>query len=243
MRVHGDKRTLGEVWDEVDERRHDMNDTQQLLSLFGDSVALHLSAGKLWWKLDRADDTHIKLRGADGMKISLWCGGISFMLQDNQPDKIKFEVHGEYPPDTYLAPEDKPQINVSYSKGAKAVAKDIERRFLSKYVPLYYEKLEIQQGIERGRAARERLLGTLQQVLDWEEVRDKDGHLERLQTGWHSGLFYWGKANAHYTTSLKPESERRWEVDIELKKLTVDQALRIARLLNEPTPPEQLSFL
>lgn len=223
-----------------------MSDAQQFLASFGHSLAEYLSAGKLWWKLDKVDDTFIKLYGTDGMKIILWCGGINFMLQDNEVDKIKFEVRGEYPPDVFVGREDKPTINVSYGRGARAVANDIGRRFLSEYVPLYYRKLAIQQGIERGRAARERLLGSLQEALGWEEVRDADGHLESLKTGWNSGLFYRGKANAHYTSRIQTDAhacERRWEVDLELKSLTVDQALRIAKVLSEPVPPEQLTLL
>jgi hypothetical protein len=203
------------------------------------------------WNVDEASDTAVKLSGPDGMRIVLWSGAINFALEDGDEDKIKFEVSGEFPPDTFIMPEDKPKINVSYSRGAKAVARDIERRFLSKYVPLYYEKLEIQKKIERDRNARERVMATLQEWFGFKEIRDRDGHLDRLETE-NNRTPYRGRVTASYRIApssqhmlFDPEkSERRWEVDIKLERLTVDQALRIAEVLREPAfPSEQLKLL
>ena len=230
-----------------------MSEAQQFLASFGYEVATYLSAiGQMrLWNVGEVQDTAVKLDGPDGMQIVLWDGDISFALEDGEEDKIKFEVSGEYPPDVFIVPEDKPTINVSYSKGVKAVANDIKRRFLSKYVSLYYEKLEVQQGIERNRSARERVMATLREAFDWKEVRDRDGHLERLETD-NSRFLYRGRISASYRlappsqyTPYDPEkSERQWEVDIKLEGLTMDQALRIAEVLREPAfPPEQLTLL
>ena len=220
---------------------------QELLARFGYDVATHLSAiGQMrLWNVGEASDTAVKLDGPDGMQVTLWCGTASLGLADGKEDEISFNVSGEYPPDTFIMPKDKPKINVGYKRGAKAVAGDIERRFLSKYVPLYYEKLKTQKEIEKGRAARERVLADLAEWFGFKEVRDRDGHLIRVEVTYGDGKFnYRGKVNANYTTSLKPESERRWEVDLELKSLTIDQARRIAEALREPAfPPEQMRLL
>lgn len=210
-----------------------MNESQEFLAQFGYEVATYLGD----WYVGEVQDTAVKLDGPDGMQMVLWSGGID-MARGNT-DFIKFQVSGEYPPDTFIMPEDKPTINVSYKRGAKGVAGDIRRRFLSKYVPLYYEKWKVQQEIDRNRSARRRLLTDLAGAFSWKIADDKDGLIKRVEESYGGS-----KLDAHYTTRLEPESERRWEVDLELKSLTVDQALRIADVLKEPRfPPEQLELL
>jgi hypothetical protein len=215
-----------------------MSEVQELLARFGTQLAVHLSAGKLWWKLDKlVGDTAIKLGGADGMEITLWCHGSA---RDGREETIKFEVSGAFPPDTFVLSEEEPRINVSYKRGARAVAGDIERRFLSKYVPLYYKKLEIQQGIERSRAAHKRVMATLSEAFGWNIVHHRDGRIKRVEES-----HYGSNADAILGDSMRPpEEDGQWYVDLTLKRIPIGVALRIADMLKEPRfPPEQLALL
>ena len=234
-----------------------MNTAQEFLARFGYEVATHLSAiGQMrLWNVGKVSDTSIRLVGPDGMEITLWAGSVD----PGDLASVRFEVTGEYPPDTSVMREDAPRINVSAKKGTRAIARDIERRFLSEYVPLYYEKLELQQAIERRREARERVMADLAEWFGFKEVRDKDNYLRKLERGRvyneRTGRFedsFRGEINA--SLRIAPESryqpfdpetsKRQWEVDLKLEGLTMDQALRIAEALKEPAfPAEQLSLL
>lgn len=79
------------------------------------------------------------------------------------------------------------------------------------------------------RAARERVLETLADAFQWKIVRDKDGLIDRIEKKGSRS-----KANAIRGNSMRGNEETgRWYVDLELQRITVEQALAIANVLRE----------
>lgn len=207
---------------------------EEYLAKFGACIAAHMPG----WAVSKVMTTAFHLSGPDGMGLIFWaCAGT---IRVDAPASIRLEVSGVYDLNVCIQDKEKPRnITVAASRPAGRIAKDVDKRFLSKYIPLYYKKLELHNKIMEEREARARVMVDLAQAFGWKVVKESDGMIRRVEEGYGRS-----KINANYTTKLAPESERRWEVDLDLRKITIWQAMRIADVLKEPAfPPEQLTLL
>lgn len=207
---------------------------QDYLEFLGKEIAQELES----WTFQKATDTAIWLDGPEGMGIVLWAGG-GIWLEDLEETRI--EVSGTYNLDSYVSPDEKPKsITMGVRKGAAAVARDIGRRFLSKYVPFYMGRLEVHKRIMRAREARKKVLINLAEAFGWKVVEDRDGLLQRVEES-HRG----SNLDAIFGNSLREgEEDGQWYVDLTLKRIPISLALNIAELMRETTyPAKQLPLL
>lgn len=153
---------------------------------------------------------------------------------------MRLEVSGVYDLNTYINNEDKKRITVRASRGGQAIAKDVQRRFLPKYEAIYAEALKTHNEIIQAREARARVMAYLAQELGWKVIADQKGKIKRIQE-----QPYGSNADAILGSSMRPpEIDGQWYVDLELKRIPIGYALRIAEVLKEPVfPPEQLTLL
>lgn len=188
------------------------------------------------WRLGKVISTAFHLEGPDGMGLIFWAGSI----RADDLHEIKFRVSGKYNLNIHIYAEEKPSsVNVAAKRGARVIARDVERRFLSKYVPLYQKKLKAHNEIMQMYDARNRVLTDLAQAFGWNVVDDQHGKIKHVEEA-----PYRSKVNAILGNSMRPhEEDGRWYVDLELKRIPVGVAYRIAEALKEPAPPpEQLAL-
>lgn len=160
-------------------------------------------------------------------------GGASVVLvAEVQSGQARVKAYGSWPrgEDQYLFrphPNDKlVRITAAMSRGAEAVAGDIERRLLPTYLEQYQEQLEIRDASD----ARKRLQRDKTKVLArvfGAEARWTDPSLRR-----EPKIYRWEReglmVEGHVTVT-----GGKVEVNLELRGLTEEQAHQIAEILNE----------
>lgn len=211
-----------------------MNAQEEYLKELAGRICVHLPG----WDVGRVQPTSFQLDGPDGRGMIFWCcaGTLTGVVKVNIGLGIRLEVSGTYDLNAYIRAEDKPRITLSVKKGAEAIAKDVQRRFLPKYEAVFAPSLKTHNETMQLRDARNRIMVCLAEAFRWKIVDDQAGLIKHVEESYGGS-----RVDARYTTKLAPESERGWEVELTLKKLTMDQALRIADVLNEPRfPPSQL---
>lgn len=130
----------------MDERK------QQLIVLVG-QVLEHLKP----WYIDHSHDYYnVRAIRDDMPEAALW-----FNL-----DRERLEISGGYPRkyEPY-ASENPPRISVSAGRPAESIAKDIKRRFLPEYIPLYAQKVKLKRETEAQIAVTNAALDELAALL------------------------------------------------------------------------------
>jgi len=112
------------------------------------------------WKIEQEESEHYAhLVRADGAGIHIKGNGY------NYEESQRLEITGKWPAQIRIdgnlysfypsyRNRDNPRITVAKARSNAAIAKDIERRFLPKYLPLYAEMLEYRQGVLDNEARR-----------------------------------------------------------------------------------------
>jgi hypothetical protein len=110
---------------------------------FAQKIASHLDG---WQPLDPQSFNHAaEIGGPDGAGLTISINGFGDFCQDG-----RVEVSGQWPEAatvnqstvTFYPRGESTSITAAVSRGPQAVAKDIERRLLPKYLPLYREMKE-----------------------------------------------------------------------------------------------------
>ena len=124
-------------------------------------------------------------------------------------------------------PTKAPHITCAMSRGAAAIAKDIERRFLPQYLPLYEQQVERMTVTLEGAAYRRDILdrlnatgfmqGTIHLTVSPPEITFDKGYLKN------------GGTHAKFAIS----TYQGLKVSAEIRDLTLEQAEAIIRLLME----------
>lgn len=106
---------------------------QEFLHRIASDIAVWMSPSESW-HVSKVHDTGFHLAGPDGMGLIFWCGGSWIRSVED----MRFEVSGIYP-DVYVSPNAQPRITLGLKKGARAIAKDVEGRFLSNTAPCIWK--------------------------------------------------------------------------------------------------------
>jgi len=153
--------------------------------------------------------------------------GVHVTLKDGLPFYIshyhgRIEVSGDYPrygrnQQIYTPGENAPHITAGITRPATAIAKDIDRRFLPYYRPLWFDlKRKADEATAEENAAYE---------LVAELINGKPFHDARPAEGSNYGH-----------PSYKARSSSGKEVDLTLNDLTPDIARAVIKLVREMTP-------
>ena len=185
------------------------------------AIASHLG----WeWTLDEdwlADNCMARLNGPDGAAIHLRSSTYEYT-----PDNgTRLEISGSFPHSKYgsHAPHDGcPHITVSAAKSPHAIANDIRKRFLPRYMPLYHEALERKQGYEEKEQLQAAVTQQLADLMGGSVGRD--GRLFRP-----SHLDGYGHIEVQHGGDA---------VNFKLSSIPLDLALRIAAILGKETREE-----
>ena len=128
-------------------------------------------------------------------------------------DYRRLFVAGIYPGNHLPFGTEHPRITVAVSRGAEAIAKDIERRFLPQYLPLFEQNMQAKADDEEFRRKETAARDSLAEALDGEIVFD------------HSIRFA-GPDNSYGTMTVGGDT-----VTVELRSLGVESAKRLAHFL------------
>lgn len=112
----------------------------------------------------------------------------------------------------------RPVITVAFGRSAEVIAKDIQRRFLPKYLPLFEEQAQLRQSVLDDITHRRQLGERLANEMGW-EYRE-----HRNEVHFHIGET-WG--------DFEISGVRGREFDISLKGISERLTLRIAQLIGE----------
>lgn len=139
-----------------------MSEKSNTLVEFAEQVADEMGEE---WKAEGHRSRRMVLVGPQGGKISITGDGYNWEASD----RVKvFGIYPTYEGVTVLSPHNTqfPKISVAVGRGAAAVAKAIQRRFLPKYWPLVERasKLVVQYAADNGRVLRD--AGMIAQTID-----------------------------------------------------------------------------
>lgn len=210
-----------------------MNAQEKYLQGLAERICIYFPG----WNVRCVQSTSFQLDGPGGRGMIFWaCAGT---VRLDAPASIRLEIGGIYDLNAYIRAEDKPRITLSAKKGAEAIAKDVQRRFLPKYEAVFVPALKTHNETMRLRDARNRVLIDLAQVFGWKVVDDQHGKIKHIEEA-----PYRSRADAILGNSMRPhEEDGQWYVDLELKRIPVGVAYRIADAFKEPTfPPLQLAL-
>lgn len=132
-------------------------------------VAEHLGPS---WQLEETDDDSdlVYILGPNDAAVRIKPDGYAYNTEG------RLRIFGRYPhhPRMNLTHgETLPEITVTAKKSPQAIAKDIRRRFLPKYLDLHAQAMERKQVYEHAEAVREDHLQQLAVILNTEPRRDK----------------------------------------------------------------------
>jgi hypothetical protein len=138
------------------------------LEEFARGIAQHLKG----WRLDEMTSSTTARLAADGEQgIYLRSSTYDFDME-----KSRIEVTGRYPHHPRYGhglAREYPKITAAARRGPGAIARDIERRFLPDYLPIYQEALESKRGYEKQDREKERTLDELAGILNVQRGQDK----------------------------------------------------------------------
>ena len=135
-----------------------MTDTQDLQT-YAEYVARFLPPG---WTVSKQHDRAVKLEHESGAAFSI-------LSMWNKPGRVR--ISGWWPRGLdghHYVPNDQPEITCAIARGPEAVARDIERRFLSAYLPLYRERKAAQEASDERDMWANRAAADLAEVLGGE---------------------------------------------------------------------------
>lgn len=164
----------------------------------------------------------------EGPYDRLWANepkGAGVVLHSNSYSKPgRIEITGIWPkaiPDSnwYFHPHnDRPVITVAFDRSAEVIAKEIKRRLLPKYLPLFQEQAQLRQSILDDIIHRQQFGMWLASETGWEyRPHRNDVHFHIGET--------WGEFEINGISGR--------EFDISLKGVSVRLTLRIAQLVRE----------
>lgn len=189
---------------------------------FTTAVVEHLPG---WSVVEQSDDEALErvvaVRDADGRDVQ-------FVKVWNEP---KVTVQGGYRrheavryPSNYDRAGDSPQIGVGIGRDPKAVARDIERRFVAAFVEKWDEHerriAEADQRAADVSVAADRLAKTLGVTIS---DRARDAKNQEVEVRWYPS----GQGYGQFRVSGSDH------VSVELRGITVEEATRIAGILAE----------
>lgn len=132
-------------------------------------------------------------------------------------------------PDSIYIPDDKKvkEIYVSASRHPKAIAIDIERRYLSAYIPVFKWAMEKCRKSKRAKEQRLELLAVLADTYGGKVVSERD--VEEVKIPFSLEKVY---GTLSLTTHFEGDEPTRYDVKIELGHVPFETALTIGKLLN-----------
>lgn len=141
-----------------------MGDIREKKAALVKQIAIHLSLllGEEWEPATKKDWCRSMVINENGARI--------FIRTDGDGDRLR--VTGEYPGDHLPWGTDKPYITIAARRGADAIAKNIQRRFLPQYLPMFEKNMVMKVADERFQAQEEAAHESLREILGADRVFD-----------------------------------------------------------------------
>ena len=130
----------------------------------------------------------------------------------------RLAVHGRYFTSYYLEPRDRPRITVSSARSIKAIAADIQRRFIPRYLDAFAQVCKRKRRAEEYERRKKLVLAELAKILNEPVSGDRI-------------IRYHSDRDGRYTYGRIEVSGEH--VNLDFSGVPVDTALAICRLLRE----------
>jgi hypothetical protein len=173
------------------------------------ALELHLPGWSLEW--DPANRPRYALFVNDegaGMYVEL----------SRRANPARLVVHGRYFPSYYPEPRDRPRITVSSTRPVKAIAADIQRRFIPHYLEAFDRVCERRRCTEERERQQKAILAELAGILD--ESVGSDGVIRYRRDRGDGYTYGWIEVSGE-------------QVSLDFSGIPADTARAICRLLRE----------
>lgn len=170
---------------------------------------------------EHTTDTHVVITNADGAQITVsgngWTrDGRLTIGAGRWPKTKKGEECG---PNGYSDPH--PRITVAENRPAKDIAREIERRFLPDYLPLYAKMVEQRNAIDVRQDSAKVKVTELTKIIG--------GETRGLEAG--DGEVHWFHEDATYGDAKSHDGGKEW--NLQVHNLPYDKVARILKIVKE----------
>ena len=145
-------------------------------------------------------------------------GGGMYVELSRRTNPARLAVHGRYFPSYYPEPRDRPRITVSSARSIEAIAADIQRRFIPRYLEAFLQVCKWKRRAEEYERRKEAILAELAEILN--EPVGGDGLIR-----------YHSDRDGRYTYGWIEVSGEH--VRLDFSGVSVDTARAVCRLLRE----------
>jgi hypothetical protein len=173
---------------------------------------------------EHTEDTHAVIRNAEGAEVTIsgngWARDGRFHISaGNWPKSKKGD---EFSPYRHGGGGDEsPRISVAATRSTKDIAREIERRFLPAYLPLYAKMVERRDATDVRQASAKTKCEELAKIVN--------GETRGLEAG--DGEVHWYHEEATYGDAKSHDGGNEWNLNI--RNLPFEKVAKILKIMKE----------
>lgn len=171
---------------------------------------------------EHTTDSHAAIARADGAEVVIsgngWARDSRLTIGAGNWPKTK---KGEQCQPSGYGGDQSPRITVSENRSAKDIAREIERRFLPEYLPLYAKMVERKEAIDARQASAKTKVQSLTEIVG--------GEIRGIEKG--DGEVHWFHNDATYGDAKSSDGGKEWTLNVH--SLPYEKLARILKIVKE----------